>query len=411
MSEVLIPIHDNAALVNRPVPYRARGDGAFLPSVDVHTVPTKFRDPFADLSKWDVVKVAGGTNVGSNGMTASVSGGVLTIATGTTSGDEILLTSKQTFILPMLLMVAVQLSARIANQEFRVEVVSCDPVTGVVDGPDSPNPLGTNAAAWMFDGTTGTNAKHETDNNGTPRLASAAVTVATTSSYALKELELTPTEVWYHDRAMDSVAARANSYVRQAGIPDPNATFKIRIRAKNTGTPSASVNYQFQFVTAYSYNELTAEITSGRGAAAAGQGVPVSVAGPVTVTSSGSTTPTSCAPWTANYSENTAAIAAGATFTGTARDLGTSSGAAAVLRAYLSAYSFLDQPSEVYLEQSWDNTNWFVVKSQTGVAASTPVLLESPLVMRYARVRVKNTSASSSTATTGTMASLGTRGV
>lgn len=182
----------------------------------------KFRDSFTQALNinWDVVTVGGAS--------ATISAGVLTIAAGTAATDRVELQSKETYTIPFIYAVGLQLSQRIANNAFLVEAVSVDATTLVPDGRHS--------VAWLLDGTTATNARYIVQNGGLSPLASSAVTIPTTASYSILELEPTWNESWFHTRPLDSAAARSQSYVRHQQLPDPNALYKLRIQSINVAS-------------------------------------------------------------------------------------------------------------------------------------------------------------------------------
>jgi hypothetical protein len=191
----------------------------------IKSMQKKFRDSFngteINPARWDVA-------ASGSGMDLTVADGALTISTGTTLDDEIVLTSRTTFTLPLRVMVAVNLSQRIAGQSVWLELVSVDPT--------SAQPDGRSAAAWRLDGTSPTLANHEVQSEGAPRLVTAsAVTIPTTAPTGWSVLEIEPTndECWFHGRQLDSTAARSNSYVRHQQIPEPNALYRFRIRVRN----------------------------------------------------------------------------------------------------------------------------------------------------------------------------------
>jgi hypothetical protein len=135
-------------------------------------------------------------------------------------------------------------------------------------------PDGRNHAAWVFDGTTATQAKYQVQGSGLTPLTSAAVTVPTTASTQLFEIEPYADECWWHGSAVDSTGNRTNSYRRQTQSPDPNALYEIRLRWVNGAVaPASSTNALVSFVTVTDYAEITAEITAGRGQASGGQAI------------------------------------------------------------------------------------------------------------------------------------------
>jgi hypothetical protein len=232
----------------------------------VKSMQKKFRDSFTgaslDATRW--------TSAIGTGGAISQSGGQLTIGSGATASAETSILSVETFTIPFRVQIALTLSQRIANQTFLIEAVSVDPVTL------SPNNL--HAVAWLFDGTTATQAKYRVQNGGLTPLDSAASTVVTTASGGLYELEPFADEAWFHSASLDATTGRANSYRRHQQIPDPNGVYKLRLRWINGATPPASsTNAVIQFLACQDYAELTAEITAGRGQSVAGQALGVAV--------------------------------------------------------------------------------------------------------------------------------------
>lgn len=251
----------------------------------VKSMQKKWRESFPgttiDTSRWDITTGAG--------MAWAVSGGQLTLTTGTTASATSSITSKEMFTVPCRVMISLMLSQRIANQDFYIDLVSCDPNTGVVDG--------NNLCSWRLNGATATQGVYEVKNLSGSVQTSGAVTITTTASQAILEMEAFADEAWFHSRVLDSASGRANSYVKHRDIPDPNATYKVRIRAVNGGTaPASTTTLSALFVLVNDYAELTAEITAGRGNMAAGQGIAVSylpaVTGTVTATPANGTSHT-----------------------------------------------------------------------------------------------------------------------
>ncbi|WP_191082742.1 hypothetical protein [Roseococcus microcysteis] len=191
----------------------------------VKSMQKKFRDSFSGSeitpARWEVATTGGG-------MALTVADGAVTISTGTTLDDELTLTSRTTFTIPLRVMVAVNMSQRIVGQSVWLELASIDPATAQPDGR--------HAAAWRLDGASPTLANYEVQNEAAPRLTTAsASTIPTTAATGWSVLEIEPTndECWFHGRLMDTTAARSNSYVRHQQIPDPNALYRFRVRVRN----------------------------------------------------------------------------------------------------------------------------------------------------------------------------------
>lgn len=147
-----------------------------------------------------------------------------------------------------------------------------------------------------------------------------------------------------------------------------------------------SVNLQFQFVNCQDYAELTAEITAGRGQIVEGQAIAArTVAGSV-VTATLANNSTVAVNSTVYYDDTATNLAAGATFTGTTRDLGTAAGTRTSGVAKFQALAIADQAGTMRLEFSRDGTTWRRGTVDTAVAANTPALVSIPVLARYFRV-------------------------
>jgi len=233
--------------------------------VKIKSVQRKFRDSFSSASlnttNWS-------TSIGAGGG-ISQTGGTLVMTSGTTANAVTSITGKITFTIPFRISIGLTLSQRIANQDFYVELISVDD-NGVPDGKHS--------AAWLFNGTTATNAIYSVQNGGLSPLLSGASTVVTTASGGLYEIEPFADEAWFHSSTMDSNSGRTNSYRRHQQTPDPNAKYVCRLRWVNGATPPASTTTAtVQFIAIQDYAELTAEITAGRGQNIAGQAIGVNI--------------------------------------------------------------------------------------------------------------------------------------
>ena len=240
--------------------------------VKVKSVQKKFRDSFGgaalNSAKWD-------STIGSGGS-VTVSSGTLAMASGTVASSTTSILSKETFTVPFRVSLAFTMSQRIANQDFVVEMVSVDPVTGIPDGQ--------HAAALVFNSTTATQAIYRVQNFGGTALDSALSTFPTTASNNVFEIEPFADECWFHGSALDSTAGRSNSYRRHRDIPDPLAVYKLRLRWTNGGTaPASTTTATVLYVACQDYAELTAEITAGRGQSVAGQAIGVQTTNTVLV--------------------------------------------------------------------------------------------------------------------------------
>lgn len=244
---------------------------AYNPNDDmmkVSSLQRKFRDSFPGTSlnanSWESQNGAA--------TTISVSGGTLIMGSGKTIADESWVMCKEMFTIPFRVSFGLALSQRIADQSFYVELISVDPITGAPDGQHK--------CAWVFDGTSATQAKYIVQNSGITELVSGASTIPTTASGSYFEVEPFADECWFHGGTLDSNSARSNSYRRHQQIPDPNAMYKLRFRWKNGAiAPASNTNATIQYAAIQDYAELTAEITAGRGQSVAGQALGVQITG------------------------------------------------------------------------------------------------------------------------------------
>lgn len=318
----------------------AYGDGGAL---TISSMQRKWRDDFPgsamDTNNWQVVQTG-------SGHTVQVSGSALQMLTGTTINTGTIIRSTAMYTIPFRVMFIFYLSQRIANQEFYLEVT---------------DDAGTMLAQWLLDGTTATIGKHNSANASIAGTATA-VTITTTASYAIAELELFPDEVYYHSRGADSSAVRTLSAVRSRLIPDPNELYFVQIRARNLATaPASSTTLFIDAVTVQDIAELTAEITAGRGSVVGSQAIAVqAVGGTIGTVSTVSTVSTvTAAQIHANglwYQDTVTNLGAAATFTGTGRD-----GASTTAQPYnrfrvCVMHSAGLTPGHLQIQQAFDGT-------------------------------------------------------
>jgi len=187
----------------------------------VKSVQKKMRDsftrPLADL--WQVTAA--------DGASATIAGGTLTISSGTTAGAVVELLSKDSFTIPFRAMAGV-VNTRHANNHQILEAVSVDALTGL---PDGKHCFGIDIGGAAS--TTATLMRYFSQNGGLTPLESATVTILTTASASILEIEPFSDEAYVHSRAIDATSGRANSYVRHQQIPDPSALYKLRLRSLN----------------------------------------------------------------------------------------------------------------------------------------------------------------------------------
>jgi len=211
----------------------------------ISTNGTPFRDSFADAT---VNASLWASTVGTG--TISQSAGTLTLGSGTTANNVTSLLSTQTFTLPAKVAIGLSLSQRIANQTFFVELVSVDN-SGVPDGLE--------AAGLVFDGTTVTQAKHQTKTGGLTNQSAASTYPTTATPAKLFEIEASYFGAWFHgSEDIDSAVVNSDSYRLQLKGPNPSANYKLQLRWLNGATaPASNTNALVTFLSAIEYNGLT----------------------------------------------------------------------------------------------------------------------------------------------------------
>lgn len=330
--------------------------------------------------KWDVQ-----TDVG--GMTYAVAGGSLTITMGVNPNAELAILSKDIFTVPFDMFFVARLSARVANQEIFLDFVEVD-ATGVPVPNEFKPGDNNNRAGFLFDGVTSTTSKAEVVSSGSPIAKTVSVTSGqSTASDADWCIEARPEDVWFLAAASDASAARVDRGARiSSSVPSPNKIYKARIRCRNLATaPLSSAQLIISRVLVMDIQELQAQIVGGRGDSVGGKSVPVFIAGGTSVTTQSTVT---------LYADTSAVLGASASFTGTARDMGSTP-----VTRKVNAVVDSDQPITMWAEFSDDGTTfWRGTADVVGVAnPNVPTVLEFAPVTRYWRLRALNTVATATT--------------
>ncbi len=223
-----------------------------------------FRDDFPGNSLdhcWEAPVIAGAA-------TAVVSGSNLTINLTTAAADSVILTGTQPFSVPCRATFSLLLSARSANQEVILELISRTyKESGGANG---------HYARWKFDGTTATTAKtrtRNTDTEGTEASRTISTTAATVRLYAI---DLGYDDVRFSQFDVDSTAARGAAFVHTAKIPAPEEAYYLRITVRNTAA-STALTATLDFVSVQDITEIMAEIAAGTGFSTDNCAMPVAV--------------------------------------------------------------------------------------------------------------------------------------
>lgn len=341
----------------------------------VITMQKKWRAEFPgsslDTTKWEVKQTG-------SGMSIAVASDRLQINAGTTANSETIIDSVETFTVPFRVSIGWYLSQYIANQEFRIEVISVDKATLQPDGK--------NRAAYVISydfSTSNVYYRVETANEGRGGVQSGNVYggIACTSAH-IAEIEVFPDETWFHQRNFNSGSGRTSSISIHQQSPDPNALYKVRIRVTNKSTaPTSATILHIYHVVVNDYTELTAEITAGRGAISSGQAMSVyDVASTKYVYNR--------VIW---YTDTTTNLASGVTYTGSTRDTGLTG-----QYKFLRYMIYSDQNGRLDIECSRDGSIWRL-QQQINITANTCNVGEVQIYTRYVRIKYTNTGTATTT--------------
>lgn len=329
-----------------------------------------FRDDFngssLNAANWQVLR-------NDPGQAITLSGGELSINAGTTAGEQTIIRSLAPLSIPVRTWYLCRLSQRIANQEFYLELV---------------NQAGDMTASWKLDGVVASNAKYIATNGGNGSL-SAAVTVASSASDTIYEIEMFADECYFVNRNIDSTSAKGYSQVRHTNVPDPNGTYYAQIRVVNLGVaPASPTTLTLGAVAIQDINELTAEVTGGRGDAVGSKSISAYVLQGASQLSAGGNSGWLIKPDNANFTD-IASSAISSTTTSSAISPSPYSGAAEFVIP-VTAVSGTNPTLDVAIEESDDTgTNWYRIYEFPRIAATgayrTPVLQLSGNRIRYVR--------------------------
>lgn len=223
-----------------------------------------FRDSFGlaalDTDKWRIAQ-----NVGP--MTLTHSGNnTFAIATGTASGNVCDVIANTFITMPCRLVFMSNLSQRIANQEFRVELVAINPTTGALDE--------TMKVGFNYTSTTATTCAAVVRNGGAAE-TSTNFTCSTSASDNVIEMIVSANRVTWATSVANPAAARTNRTQHEVLLPDPNLTYALRLRAINTGVAGSTTTWNIKLVSIHDWAEQVVEVVGGSGTLNPVQAVPV----------------------------------------------------------------------------------------------------------------------------------------
>jgi hypothetical protein len=242
-------------------------------TIDTENVTLKdnFSGTTLDTTKWTVNKASG------SATTYAITNSALAINAQTTANDWIAFTSNQGFTLPFRVQVTLQISQRIANNNFYVEVVNAAGALVANLGSLVVEP-GVTQAAYLFNGTTNTTGAVVAQNQGFKATADTNATINATNGYQTIEMECRTEDVDYAVRVADAPASMTSySQMRSRTVLDPNETYYMQIRSVNGGAPASNTTLSVEVVLVQDATRTVMEISGGRGNSAADKAVPVVV--------------------------------------------------------------------------------------------------------------------------------------
>lgn len=337
-------------------------------------------DPTSATRRWDVQAAPGG-------VAPALGAGLLTFGMGVVAGEEAWILSRETFTIPCKYKVAIALSQRIANQEFRVEFVSVDPLTGTPypDGDARAHRVG-----WYFGGADLiTQGRIERINGGQVVLDAAVTTITTLLAPVAQVMELVAENdaVRAYQHALNSSAAKGAPVFREDNIPDPNAVYKLRIRGRNTAVPASNTTVTLSFATVLDYNELQAQLMAGDGQADAASSVPVQITAQATTVGVSSTDIAMVYLLGTASSTN---LAASGTYTETGVNVQPTSGRHYNRRRVIVAHTAGSTPGHLVIEASNDNTTYREQFRIPIPSDGNHRTFEFPVQMEYMRTKFIN---------------------
>ncbi len=368
------------------------------------------------------------------GMAISQSAGNLVITTGTTANQEITLRSIQSFSGALTLHGLIQLSQRIANNNFFVDLVDVIgdnlaftivnattvdvtltshgytddnvgqrmdigcitgaagvPMEAVIASIPNANTIRFTVAGWpatgsgtcsltgwnkielLYTGTSATIVNFNTRRRGWQN-TSVGAAINTTASGHIAAVNVANGLASLSDQVTTSLGSYTNRHAWRVNNPDPDVTLFLQLRARNgTTNPASNTTCTVRFVRVEDYIPTQVDIVGTRQQSIANS-LPVFVTSQIVLTASGARVGfvAGSGIW---FDDSATALAANATFTGTSRDLAATATATAISAA--TAYTKemrLSAESDVagtlWLEVSRDNTTWRRVKSVATAAVT-----------------------------------------
>jgi hypothetical protein len=351
--------------------------------------------------EWEVLQTGDGMAItGPLGGAAAGSGPYMNISSGVTAGSKTVILSRQSFNMPVDLRYQISASQRIANNHFIIGFVQVDDDGAIITDTSfstEPEALNArNAAYHKHDGVTATSANLRVRAAGSAldTLANAFGTGFTTVATGTSPNFIAAC-IFGLTLERDRISARAygqNVLTNTGGqfgydrlLLNPTRKYKLVMIVENGAVaPASSTDWRIHMINLMDATRVDVSPRNGGNsdlAKAFGVNVLGGSLGSVTLAPSQTVIPTVTPT---RFADTTTALGAGATFTGTSRDEGTT----ATFNEF-AAQAFADQVGTLIIDNSTDNVAWVEV-SRVAVAAGQGQQLSVPALARYHRVRYIN---------------------
>jgi hypothetical protein len=366
----------------------------------VGTAADRFFENFATfdtVNDWEVVQTGTGMSItGPLGGAVAGSGPYLNISSGTTANQKTIILSRASFKPPVDLRYQITASQRIANNRCIVGFVQVDDTgaivtaTSITTAPDVLNAR--NAVVHQHDGTVATTSQLRVRAAGAAldtfanAFGTGFTTVATGSSpnflsattYALT---IERDKILSRALGQNVLTNSGGQFTYDRTLVNPSVHYKMVIIIENQAAPASNTDWRFHLVNVL---DATRFDVSPRNAGTADLSKAFPVTGTVAATVSGTVTANLGAAnnragffaahgfW---FDDSSTALAANATFTGTARDLlatatGVAWATATVMGKEFRVGAESDVSGTLWIEASRDNVNWRRVKSVATTAVT-----------------------------------------
>jgi hypothetical protein len=319
----------------------------------------KWRDDFDESSlssDWEILQIG-------SGQTVNVANSELTINCGIAVGSTII-RNKRAFAIPFAFSVISKCSQRINGQNLVIEII------------DESN---TNYARFIYSGTGANNLNTEVSRDGTTFITGNITLDLVSSGYSILEIDATIDEIRFSTKSANSILGRMYTLIRNQRIPNANKNYYIQIRTINLFSLTSNTQFIIDSVSLQETETFSSELVGIKNNKAPGDSMSV-----VNPASSNISAFLSLAPSILNSqiyaAETVTPLGANAVFTGTSK---TVSGRTEIIYVVDT-----DQPGSLYIDESFDNTNFLDFGVKPCIAGLNTFTVSSKL--QYVKIRYIN---------------------